>query len=155
MTLISYILTGGPAFWKVLDDAAIIQVHVSNSQYTTILVQGCRYVFKLRGARSNGVGTIYLPGWNKGTSINDVPLFLVIFDQPTYLDLISTVRFWRLCLTPLPTLISNVINGRSLRWTETPNSEWAKSHPAHFLTTSLQCASAVVMNAFFLLDIWS
>ena len=47
----------------------------------------------------------------QGTSINDVPCFLTIFDLPTYLVLLYNVRFWGLSWTPLPTLISDVING--------------------------------------------
>ena len=54
-------------------------------------------------------------GFTKGTSINDVPRFLAIFDLPTYLVLLYNVPFWRLSWTPLPTLISDVINGRSLK----------------------------------------
>ena len=45
-----------------------------------------------------------------GTSIIDVPRFLVIFD----LVLLYNVRFWGLSWTPLPTLISDVINESSL-----------------------------------------
>ena len=51
--------------------------------------------------------------WTKshqGMSINDVPRFLAIFDLPTYLVLLYKVRFWGLSSTPLPTLISDVIN---------------------------------------------
>jgi hypothetical protein len=52
---------------------------------------------------------------NRGTSINDVPRFLAIFDLPTYLVLLYNVPFWGLSWTPLPsTLISDIINGRSL-----------------------------------------
>ena len=40
--------------------------------------------------------------------------FLAIFDLPTYLVLLYNVRFWGLYWTPLPTLMSDVINGRSL-----------------------------------------
>ena len=36
----------------------------------------------------------------------------------TYLPTLSYVPFWGLSLTPLPTLILNVINGPSLRYTE-------------------------------------
>jgi hypothetical protein len=46
-------------------------------------------------------------------SINDVPRFLAIFDLPTYLVLLYNVQFWGLLWTPLPTPISDVINGRS------------------------------------------
>ena len=76
-------------------------MHVSNLQYSTILVQRCHVVrfFKFRGARSNVVDIIRLSGWN--------------------------------------------------RVTEIPNFRWAKAHPAHLLTKSLLCASAVVMNAVF------
>ena len=49
----------------------------------------------------------------KGTSINDVPCFLVIFSLPTYLVLLYNVRFGGLSWTPLSTLISDVINGCS------------------------------------------
>ena len=49
-----------------------------------------------------------------GTSINNVPRFLAIFDLPTYLALLYKVPFWGLSWTPLPTLIADVINGRSL-----------------------------------------
>ena len=50
-----------------------------------------------------------------GTSINDVQRFLVIFDLPTYIVLLYNVQFLGLSWTPLPsTLISDVINGRSL-----------------------------------------
>ena len=48
-----------------------------------------------------------------GTSTNDVPRFLVIFDLPTYIVLLYNVRFLGLSWTPLPTLILDVINGRS------------------------------------------
>ena len=50
----------------------------------------------------------------QGTSINDVPNFLAIFDLHTYLVLLYNVQFGWLSWTPLPTLISDVINGRSL-----------------------------------------
>ena len=50
----------------------------------------------------------------KGTSINDVPHFSVIFDLPTYPVLLYNVPFLGLFWTPLPTLIRDVINGRSL-----------------------------------------
>ena len=46
--------------------------------------------------------------------INDVPRFLAIFDLPTYLVLLYNVPFLGLSWTPLPTLIRDVINGRSL-----------------------------------------
>ena len=49
-----------------------------------------------------------------GTSINDVPRFLAIFDLPTYLVLLYNVPFLGLFWTPLPTLIWDVINERSL-----------------------------------------
>ena len=39
----------------------------------------------------------------KGTSINDVPCFLVIFSLPTYLVLLYNVLFWEQSWTPLPT----------------------------------------------------
>ena len=54
-----------------------------------------------------------LPNWLKhlGTSINDVPRFLAIFYLPTLVLL--NVPFWGLSWTPLPTLISDVINGLS------------------------------------------
>ena len=39
----------------------------------------------------------------KGTSINDVPRFLAIFDLPTYLVLLYNVRFLGLSWTPLLT----------------------------------------------------
>ena len=48
-----------------------------------------------------------------GTSINDVPHFLAIFDLPTYLVLLYNVPFLGLSWTPLPTLIWDVINERS------------------------------------------
>jgi hypothetical protein len=51
----------------------------------------------------------------KGSSINDVQRFYAIFDLPTYLVLPYNVRFLGLSWNPLPTLISDVINGRSLR----------------------------------------
>ena len=47
---------------------------------------------------------------HKGTSINDVPHFLVIFDLPIYLVLLYNVPFLGLFWTPLPTLIWDVIN---------------------------------------------
>ena len=50
----------------------------------------------------------------KGTFINDVPRFLAIYDLPTFLVLIYNVPFLGLSWTPLPTLIRNVINERSL-----------------------------------------
>ena len=43
------------------------------------------------------------------------PCFLVIFDLPTYLVLLYNVPFFGLSWIPLPTLISDVIDGRS-RW---------------------------------------
>ena len=49
-----------------------------------------------------------------GTSINDVPHFLVIFDLPTYLVLLYNVPFLGQFWTPLPTLIWDVINECSL-----------------------------------------
>jgi hypothetical protein len=52
----------------------------------------------------------------RGTSINDVPRFLAIFDlptYPTYLFLLYNVQLYGLSWTPLPTLISDVINGGS------------------------------------------
>ena len=42
--------------------------------------------------------------------MNDVPRFLAIFDVLNYLTLLY---FGRLSRTPLPTLVSDVINGRS------------------------------------------
>ena len=60
------------------------------------------------------VGLSYRYSPDKGTSINDVPHFLVIFDLPTYLVLLYNVPFLGLFWTPLPTLIRDVINGRSL-----------------------------------------
>ena len=51
-----------------------------------------------------------------GTFINDVPRFLAIFDLPTYLILLYNVPFWGLSWTPLPTLIWDVINERSLMY---------------------------------------
>ena len=50
---------------------------------------------------------------HKGTSINDVPCFLDVFDLPTSLVLLYNIQFWGLSWTPLPTLISDVINRRS------------------------------------------
>jgi hypothetical protein len=50
----------------------------------------------------------------RGTFINDVPRFLAIFDLPTYLVLLYNVPFLGLSWTPLPTLIWDVINERSL-----------------------------------------
>jgi hypothetical protein len=51
---------------------------------------------------------------SKGTSINDVPCFWPFLTYLlTYLVLLYNVPFWGLSWTPLPTLISNVINGRS------------------------------------------
>ena len=50
----------------------------------------------------------------QGTFINDVSRFLAIFDLPTYLVLLYNVPFLGLFWTPLPTLIRDVINGRSL-----------------------------------------
>ena len=47
-----------------------------------------------------------------GTSINDVPRFLAIFDLATFLFLLYNVRFGGISWTPLLTLISDVINGR-------------------------------------------
>ena len=48
------------------------------------------------------------------TSTNDVRRFLPIFDLPTYPTLSYNIRFWGLFWTPLPTLKSDVIYGRSL-----------------------------------------
>ena len=45
------------------------------------------------------------------TFINDVPRFLAIFDLPTFLVLLYNVPFLGLSWIPLPTLISNAING--------------------------------------------
>ena len=42
-------------------------------------------------------------------------VFLAIFDLPTYLVLLYNVPFLGLFWTPLPTLIRDVINGRSLK----------------------------------------
>ena len=42
-------------------------------------------------------------------------VFLAIFDLPAYHVLLYNVPFWGLSWTPLPTLIWDVINGRSLR----------------------------------------
>ena len=54
----------------------------------------------------------------KGTSINDVPRFLAIFDLPTYLPCPTLTHHIGGYLGPpyLPTLISDVINGRSLTY---------------------------------------
>ena len=53
---------------------------------------------------------------SKGTFINDVPRFLAFFYLPTYLVLLYNVRFFGLSWAyGLPTLISDVINGRSPR----------------------------------------
>ena len=52
--------------------------------------------------------------FTKGTFINDVPRFLAISDLPTYLVLLYNVPFLGLSWTPLPTLIRDVINERSL-----------------------------------------
>ena len=54
-----------------------------------------------------------------GTSINDVPHFLVIFDLPAYLVLLYNVPFLGQFWTPLPTLKRDVINGRSPRQART------------------------------------
>ena len=51
---------------------------------------------------------------SKGTSINEVPRFLAIFYIPSYFVLLYNVQFLGLPWTLLPTLISDVINGRSL-----------------------------------------
>ena len=50
---------------------------------------------------------------DNGTSINNVRRFLVIFDLPTYLVLPYNVQFGGLSWTPLPTIIFDIINGRS------------------------------------------
>ena len=55
-----------------------------------------------------------IPQIPKGTFINDVPCFLAISDLPTYLVLLYNVPFLGLSWTPLPTLIRDVINERSL-----------------------------------------
>ena len=49
----------------------------------------------------------------KGAFTYDGRCFWGIFDLPTYLVLPYNVRFWGLSWTLLPTLISDVINGRS------------------------------------------
>ena len=49
-------------------------------------------------------------------SINVVPLFLAIFDLPTYLVLLYNVRFGGLSWTPLPTLISDVIGRKNVEF---------------------------------------
>ena len=51
---------------------------------------------------------------SKGTSINDVPRFLVIFSIPTYLVLLYNLPFLGLSWSLLPILIWDVINERSL-----------------------------------------
>ena len=51
---------------------------------------------------------------SKGTFNNEVPRFLAIFDLPTYLVLLYNVHFLGLSWTPLPSLIWDVINERSL-----------------------------------------
>ena len=51
---------------------------------------------------------------DRGTFVNDVPRFLTIFDLPTYLVLLYNVPFWGFLGPPLPTLIWDVINERSL-----------------------------------------
>ena len=43
-----------------------------------------------------------------------------VFDLPTYLVLLYNVPLWGLSWTPLPTLISDVINGRSLTFIYLP-----------------------------------
>ena len=53
-------------------------------------------------------------GLPKGTFINDVSCFGGIFDLPTYLVLLYNIPFLGLSWTPLPTLIWDVINERSL-----------------------------------------
>ena len=50
---------------------------------------------------------------HKGTFINDFPRFFGHF-WPNYLFLLYNAQFWGLYCTPLPTLISDVINGRSI-----------------------------------------
>ena len=50
----------------------------------------------------------------KETFISDVPRFLAISDLPTYPVPLYNVPFLELSWTPLPTLIRDVINERSL-----------------------------------------
>ena len=50
----------------------------------------------------------------KGTFINDVPRFLAISYLPTYPVILYNVPFLGLSWTPLPTLIWDAINERSL-----------------------------------------
>ena len=71
-------------------------IHISSVQYDFLWV----FMFKIV---------------TKGTSINDVPHFLVIFDLPTYLVLLYNVPFLGQFWPPLPTLKRDVINGRSLK----------------------------------------
>ena len=76
-------------------------------------------IFKIIITISNVTESIlymYTNFWfKKGQSavINDVPHFLTILYLPTYLVLLYNVRFWGLSWTTLPTLILEVINGRS------------------------------------------
>ena len=76
---------------------------------------------------------------HKGTSINDVPCFLAIFDLPTYLVLLYNVPFLGLFWTPLPTLKLDVIYGRSqsisvniLQKCPSDLYKWAASYKVQF-----------------------
>ena len=64
---------------------------------------------------------------DKGTSINDVPRFLAIFD----LVLLYNVPFWGLSWNPLPTLILDVINGRSPKQVSL-SRHWSRYPVIHF-----------------------
>ena len=64
---------------------------------------------KFKGGKSEKIHIL-----NLGTFINDVSCFLAISDLPTYLVLLYNVPFLGLSWTPLPTLIRDVINERSL-----------------------------------------
>ena len=67
--------------------------------------------------------------WECSLMMSDI--FLAIFDQPTYLVPPNNVLFLGLSLFPLPTLISDIINGRSLflNWTTIkfkPKNNWSQ-----------------------------
>ena len=57
---------------------------------------------------------MYILMYDTGTFLDDVLLFLTIFDLPTYFALLYNVPFLGKFWTPLPTLIWDFINERSL-----------------------------------------
>ena len=57
--------------------------------------------------------------------LRNVHWWCPIFDLPTYHVLLYNVPYWRLSWTPLPTLISDVINGRFLVYSSVKGVSWS------------------------------